>query len=1414
LIRAVHPLALGLVIAVAVSGCLRNEADDAVFFDPAVDSSTDTKLSVDSTTTGDAAVDSSGTVDIVTDALEADVAPADTSQLDALDPDAHVSDAHVADAHVPDAVVPDATPSDGAAEDAAQDVATADAVSMTDAAGVVDGAGPDASTSDAPTADASIADASGTNDIASNDIASNDMAGNDIASNDAGSVSADAASVDGGITKTCPLYESLSIDGKHTVLQGGVVVGDALVAVGLTGANVTEAADFYIARFDAAGKRQWHHRWGDPKGFDGLADALIDGKGRVAAVGTTKPFGGTQNGYLARFKANGTVETYRSYFHGAKAHDTLFAAALGSDGTIVAGGSTNDPDGHRDQWFIGVDNSNKLLWSRTYGAKASDHIYDLATRPAGGFFAVGDTQPHKTAKFDGQVMALDPNGRRLWVRTVAAQGHDLARQVVAMPQGGASVMLHSAKDFHVLRVDDAGEIIKTRTYVRDGDQEPFAAAATADGGLLVAGNTTEGGIVYRGFVARIAPDGALASYSVHGDGGFDLVEAILPADGLGAFVIGGLETKNNASEGWVRRIDAFGNHDCKAAGVCSTITPLGCDDGNPCTTDFCTPSGAKKGCQHTAITGCSVDADLDHDGLVGAKDPCPTAWSPDGKASACAAIPAKLSKTVVLGVEQPGIVVPWSTSRRTNEPVEAPLVNGVRNDELRVHLGLDGDAKDQSLFARKGSLVGSPKSATGAFGDVGGAIALDGKTQRVDVPNVGVPRDYTMALWVKVQSAPTSSMELIGNYEKAAGAAMIVYQKDNPTPRLIASNFAAGAYSDVSWPVELHGDGWHHVASTWSADNKRLSLFVDGRMVATRADGAPPSGTFGAGTTVLQIGRGLNAYPAHTDVDDGLVLSRALLPEEIAAYVASRKPFATSVVPGAQADFDDVAVGQAAAKAKPHLIASELIGARPVSDTAADMGAGWWRFDGSLDDAVKGLKGKVTDGAAKWASGRWGGKDSALVFDGATAVDSGYTFSADSKTGAFAIDAWVWLDKPPAADMTVIGATPTNTATGGKVRLFIGTNRTLGSSISSVKTGGYNTKSKGPQVPIGAWTHVGLVYEKGLLYFYVNGHSAGIGLHDKTGLIAPGISATIGATTDGKKASSFFTGRIDSLAVHKVARSAAWMEKRARGLPRLRFLARTAAKHEKGHYRFDTYTLHFGDPAAKAKATSIAGPNNTTCSAIVSPCLGYAAWWRMDRAGVSVPDAAASRTGLLKGATIAPGSRHHAAVVAMKGGASGQHIDAGKWSAPLRGGDFTVDMRLIATTLSQSYTVFWWLEDDQPSLRMLGNNVLQLQVNPGVAQPVTAVLPAATAGRWMAVAARYVAGSKRALLSVDGRTLGSKTGAVMKATGSDRLRLGWDSGTSKHGLPGAFGDVRIMNRAVADDELLKFPAAQVSAAMP
>ena len=647
----------------------------------------------------------------------------------------------------------------------------------------------------------------------------------------------------------------------------------------------------------------------------------------------------------------------------------------------------------------------------------------------------------------------------------------------------------------------------------------------------------------------------------------------------------------------------------------------------------------------TAETCAAPGADLDHDGVctapdcaVQATDSCPTVWNPtaENDPAMCPQVPAELAVRREVALAEPGRVDGMSTWRRTNEPVEIPLVTGLLDDSVVGYWALDGDGSDASWYGNPGDIVGTVVGAAGAV-DSGTAMYFDGASEiAVNSPSFVWGTGATLMAWVKVDSTSPQYQAVAESWTSFVGGISLFF-RDGTTLVAQSATVGAGAYTELTADGSAWGGQWVHLANV--AGPSGHALYVNGRLVAHDPAGGFDPPAPGA-DFVIGSEHSYNDRHFTGAIDDVVLLNRALPPREIAAYVASRAPYGTRLVPGSQPDFDDLRVVEGPAGAE-YGVPHELLGVRPHSDTPCPMGAddgtwavrddlcgvaAYWPLGTILADAT-GEYPLTAAGVVQTAPGRFGDGQGAAKFTGATGA--GRVWSGPLVAGADTLTVEAWFRWDDGKQGGIFVASDTNNQY--PIGLYIDDDgnaigplrcRATNASGTKVQTGATPTK--------GVWTHAACVYDGAQVRLYLNGLPAGTPVA-LTGLLKTGeLSGSIGGP------GISITGLVDEVLVHRVVKSPDYLFRRANhGLPTVRFLAHTEPAAEGGGYPYRHYALVWGSQAATPVAPVLTALDGGKHHGLLSPALGYAGWWRFDDTGTAM---AVDTSTYRNHGTVAPGA--------------------------------------------------------------------------------------------------------------------------------------------------------------------------------
>ena len=164
-------------------------------------------------------------------------------------------------------------------------------------------------------------------------------------------------------------------------------------------------------------------------------------------------------------------------------------------------------------------------------------------------------------------------------------------------------------------------------------------------------------------------------------------------------------------------------------------------------------------------------------------------------------------------------------------------------------------------------------------GKRGGALAFDGRHMAVipDAPSLSLRDEVTVAFWLKVTGdTGTWQFPVTKFFQGSVRRNYGIYLARGKLNPCFSASFQRASYrhSDVATRVPLNDGRWHHVAATCSVFDRRIRLYVDGKLATDRPFDQGPMLLTAAPIRLGTATRGI--------LDEVLVYPRALSPTEIA----------------------------------------------------------------------------------------------------------------------------------------------------------------------------------------------------------------------------------------------------------------------------------------------------------------------------------------------------------------------------------------------------------------------------------------------------------------------------------------------------------------------------------------------------
>ena len=288
------------------------------------------------------------------------------------------------------------------------------------------------------------------------------------------------------------------------------------------------------------------------------------------------------NLYVVRIDQNGNKVWGKSF--GSSLSDYGASAAKSYDGGYFVGGFTEKKDGDvtgnfhigsnvsPDFWLMKLDANGNKLWDKCFGGAEYDIVYSMTPGPNGGVVVAGET-----SSIDGDLdglspnapflaISLDANGQVIWKKTFGGSPTDLYPVITNTSDNGyimigASFGDATETDVLVIKINQNGEQLWTKTFAGSGEDLPWSIIEDDDESIVITGHTFSSDGDFSGdnangniFVMKLNEKGEMKWTKFYGGNGTDDGRAIAKVDD-GYFIAG--VTKSTEGE----LTTAYGNHD-------------------------------------------------------------------------------------------------------------------------------------------------------------------------------------------------------------------------------------------------------------------------------------------------------------------------------------------------------------------------------------------------------------------------------------------------------------------------------------------------------------------------------------------------------------------------------------------------------------------------------------------------------------------------------------------------------------------------------------------------------------------------------------------------------------------------------------------------------------------------------------
>ncbi len=311
--------------------------------------------------------------------------------------------------------------------------------------------------------------------------------------------------------------------------------------------------------------------------YAGVLAGKMDSNGNIAWI---KTYGGEQGMGICQTEDGG-------YAIGA------FTGSTGVPYGLVSGYK-----GGGDIWLLKIDSMGNFLWGNCYGSiNAQEYTYSFSQTKDKGFILVGGTNGagedvpfHYGGMFslDWFVVKTDSMGNKEWSKDLGGTGDESFCSIVTADSGyylvgqstskdndcadiGWHTGVNTYDDYNILRLDDTGKVIWSRSFGGSSDEPIYFSGSSAvwderDKTIVVTGGSYSSDYMVTGshggcdiWTIKVDKRGGLVWEKSFGTANDDLGTAISIVEGVGYVNSGVVTGTIGGSDAWIGIIDMAGN---------------------------------------------------------------------------------------------------------------------------------------------------------------------------------------------------------------------------------------------------------------------------------------------------------------------------------------------------------------------------------------------------------------------------------------------------------------------------------------------------------------------------------------------------------------------------------------------------------------------------------------------------------------------------------------------------------------------------------------------------------------------------------------------------------------------------------------------------------------------------------------
>lgn len=332
-----------------------------------------------------------------------------------------------------------------------------------------------------------------------------------------------------------------------------MALGVLMVTASLVESNETSKEKQSNGVTKEAYEKVWEKLYGGKKD-DVAQDIVALEKSESAIIGTCKSFNAKRSDIcVSRLSAQG--HTKWSILLGGKKVDEGRAITRAADGNLFILGMTKSLSKNYDKdiYVAKVTLDGKLLWEKAIGGKRDEQPGGIAGLDDGSVMIVGTTESFEARYRDMYIAKLSKDGKMVFARTVGGEKADEARDLTRLSDGnlalvGMREVKNKDEEFFVMKLDQKGKTIWTKTFGETNADALEAVTPTVDGGMVAVGKTRSYESQQSDLtVMKLSAGGKVLWHKIYGFKYYEYGNAVTSTNDGGVMITGGTNTLGKGS---------------------------------------------------------------------------------------------------------------------------------------------------------------------------------------------------------------------------------------------------------------------------------------------------------------------------------------------------------------------------------------------------------------------------------------------------------------------------------------------------------------------------------------------------------------------------------------------------------------------------------------------------------------------------------------------------------------------------------------------------------------------------------------------------------------------------------------------------------------------------------------------------